>query len=384
LETISVIVPTQPEGRYFSACLSSVLKSSYQNLEVIVIDAGGVDDHAAELMETDDRVQVFPHPGQSLAAAWNRGIEVSTGPMIAFLHPKDLSGRMRLELQVNRLEDYTEPAMSFCGMTFIDEDGAFLKGVHLTHAYQGERFLANLYHANQIGSISAVLLNRNIFEKIGVFDESLLHHEDYDLWLRIANQLPVDYLDLPLVRYRLLPQYSGLVGYLEHAEEVRRILSKHDLGDIARVLALNMESEELFRLSLGVVLSRRGEYDEAIKNFMKVLELNPVNEDVRFYLGNHHYGQNNLEEAIQWYLENLNLYPEHAETRNNLGVLLYKRGQVSGSRQEFQKAQQIKQDYQDPVFNLQCLQAKTADQALRITLAAAQITRNITSPARVG
>ena len=132
------------------------------------------------------------------------------------------------------------------------------------------------------------------------------------------------------------------------------------------------------------MLSRRGESKEAIENFLRVLELNPHNQEVRFYLGNHFYHQQQHQETDHWYNENLTLYPDHAETRNNLGVLLYRQDKLAGSRAEFQKAHKIKQDYQHPVFNLQCLQSNTAKDALRITLAAAQMTRNITSPARVG
>ena len=48
-------------------------------------------------------------------------------------------------------------------------------------------------------SPSAVMIDRRLFERVGVFDESLPACEDYDLWLRVSCQYPVYLIDRPLV-----------------------------------------------------------------------------------------------------------------------------------------------------------------------------------------
>ena len=384
MDTISLIVPTYPAREYFGACLTSIQKSTYKNIEILVIDDGGHAELLDERIEEDDRIRVLPQPRGPLAACWNLGLAEAFGPMIAFVAPKDMLGRMRLELQVNRLLQQPDVGLSYCGMTFIDTEGDFLKGVHLAPTFQERRFLATMYHTNQIGAISTVLLWRHVLEDIGGFDETLALHEDYDMWLRLAQSCPIDYLDLPLVRYRVLPQAPAINGAYENRDEIARILNKFDRGDIARVLGQAFDTEETFRLALGVVLSRRGEEKEAIGNFQKVLEINPDNSDVRFHLGNHHYRMESPDESARWYLENLEQNPDHAETRNNLGVLLYQRGQLAGCRTEFHKAQQLKKDYQDPVHNLHCVEQKNAITAMRVTLVSTITSRNISSPAQVG
>ena len=79
----------------------------------------------------------------------------------------------------------------------------FLKGVFLSPECRREQFLGLMLDRNRIGSPSATVIRRSIFTEIGMFDESFHTYGEYDLWLRIAQAYPVDYLDLPLVRYRL-------------------------------------------------------------------------------------------------------------------------------------------------------------------------------------
>jgi hypothetical protein len=47
-------------------------------------------------------------------------------------------------------------------------------------------------------SPSAVMIQKNLFNAIGVFDENLPACEDYDLWLRISSRYPIDLIDIPL------------------------------------------------------------------------------------------------------------------------------------------------------------------------------------------
>lgn len=50
------------------------------------------------------------------------------------------------------------------------------------------------------------MINKNVFDHIGVFDETLPYTHDYDLWLRIIKKFNIHYLDQPLLLYRVHKQ----------------------------------------------------------------------------------------------------------------------------------------------------------------------------------
>ena len=109
---ISVIIPVYGVEKYIRECLDSVIKQSYENLEIIVINDGTRDrsaEIAKEYAQKDNRVRVYDYENGGLSAARNRGLELAQGDYISFvdgddwLHP-DFYMKLAYALETNHAD----------------------------------------------------------------------------------------------------------------------------------------------------------------------------------------------------------------------------------------------------------------------------------------
>lgn len=104
---LSVIVPAYGVGEYLPSCIDSILASTLEDLEVIVVDDGSPDECgeiADDYASVDDRVRVLHTENQGLGPARNTGAEVATGKYLTFADSDDLLPPRAYELLVTSLE----------------------------------------------------------------------------------------------------------------------------------------------------------------------------------------------------------------------------------------------------------------------------------------
>lgn len=92
LPLISVIIPVYNAEKYIERCINSIVKQSYVNWELIIVDDGSIDDSfniASYLAESDVRIQVMHTENYGVCSARNLGIEVAKGEYITFLDSDD-------------------------------------------------------------------------------------------------------------------------------------------------------------------------------------------------------------------------------------------------------------------------------------------------------
>jgi glycosyltransferase involved in cell wall biosynthesis len=199
---VSVVVATYNYGRYLAGALESALGQTFSDLEVLVVDDGSTDDTArvAARFMGDPRVSYVrtEHVGQP--AAKNTGIRRARAPLVAFLDADDLWMPDKLERQLPLFESAARPAVVFSERIQIDPEGRPL--VSPQPPFPRGRVLREMFLDNFI-CFSSVVVRRDVFESVGVFDESLALAIDYDLWLRAATRYSFDYVAAPLVKYRV-------------------------------------------------------------------------------------------------------------------------------------------------------------------------------------
>lgn len=89
---ITVIVPVYNVEKYLRRCLDSIIRQTYQNLEILCIDDGSID-NSGEICEQyaarDARIKVIHQENQGLSTARNRGLDAAEGEYIAFVDSDD-------------------------------------------------------------------------------------------------------------------------------------------------------------------------------------------------------------------------------------------------------------------------------------------------------
>lgn len=127
-EKISVIVPIYNVEKYLKRCVESILKQTYQNIEVILVDDGSSDGSGKicdQFAERDDRIKVIHKKNGGMSDARNAGLDMATGEYIAFVDSDDWISSVMFERLYAALKKHgtelvvCEPIYAY--ETYIDE-----------------------------------------------------------------------------------------------------------------------------------------------------------------------------------------------------------------------------------------------------------------------
>uniref|UniRef100_UPI002639B9A2 glycosyltransferase family 2 protein n=1 Tax=uncultured Acetatifactor sp. TaxID=1671927 RepID=UPI002639B9A2 len=119
---ISVIVPMYNAERYIGKCLESVVRQTYPELEILVIDDGSVDKGPGicrKLAERDGRIQVLRQENQGVSNARNTGLDRACGEYVFFLDSDDAIHPRLLEEMLGKAEGWGAQ-LAFCGYARMD------------------------------------------------------------------------------------------------------------------------------------------------------------------------------------------------------------------------------------------------------------------------
>jgi GT2 family glycosyltransferase len=218
---VSVIIPTYNRWPMLSDAIGSVLGQSYQGFEIIVVDDGSQDKSLQSLEGYGSALRVISQSRRGVAAARNLGARWSRGSYLAFLDSDDLWQPRKLAVQVAFMKERSE--VQICQT----EEIWIRRGVRVNPKKRHGKPSGDIFRASLdlcLVSPSAVMMTRELFDRVGGFDESFTVCEDYDLWLRVAVDTAV-----PLIRAPLVVKRAG------HEDQ----LSRSTWGlDRFRVLAL--------------------------------------------------------------------------------------------------------------------------------------------------
>jgi glycosyltransferase involved in cell wall biosynthesis len=199
---VSVVIATYNYGRFLAGALDSALGQTFPDLEVVVVDDGSTDDTPQVIQPylRDARVRYHRtgHLGQ--AAAKNAGVQLARAPLVAFLDADDLWLPAKVERQVALFRTDPELGVVCTRRLLIDEHGRELL-YEQPPLYRGS-VLQQIFPTNFV-CFSSAMVRRTVFDAVGLFDERLVLAVDYDLWLRVAQRFRFDYVDEPLVKYRV-------------------------------------------------------------------------------------------------------------------------------------------------------------------------------------
>lgn len=209
--TCSVIIPTFNRSHSIIESVNSVLRQTFGDLEVIVVDDCSSDDSAKLVSAIEDpRVRLIVHDARGGAsAARNTGMRAATGRFVAFQDSDDewLPTKLAKQLAVLQAKSAGWVA-AYCGMLVVRDldhcEGArtrirYIPDSRLT-ALEGN--LAEAVTAKSFISTQTLILRRDALHKIGEFDESLSGLEDWDFILRVARVGMIAFVDEPLVLQR--------------------------------------------------------------------------------------------------------------------------------------------------------------------------------------
>ena len=277
---VSVIIPTQNRAEFLRAAIQSVLKQTFQDFEIIVVDDAS-EDHTSAVMQAfgdDSRIQYIRHEvkkGQGITR--NDGIGRALGEYIALLDDDDEWLPEKLGKQVRLLDNSPlKVGLVYTGLYRIDASSRRLLYTFYPDN-RGDVFEA-LCRTNCIGTCSSVLIRRVCLDKIGLFDEKLASKADYDLWLRIAKEFHVEYIREPLVFY-IAHDNTISTNYESQIQG-----SEAQLGKYGSLFARDNRSNSDRYFGLGIHYCLSGNRQKGREALLEAIKLNPFAVRPYFYL----------------------------------------------------------------------------------------------------
>lgn len=197
---VSVLLPVRDGERSVGDAISSILQQSFDDLELIVLDDGSVDDSVSIASSfRDDRVRVASYPGRGLPATLNAGILLARGRFVARMDADDLSLPGRLEKQVRLLEG--DPSITACGV-WTETFGSVRQIWRYPADHEAAK--ATLLFRTPFVHPSAMVRRDVLIDGELRYDEELMSaSEDWDLWLRVARRGKLANVPEVLFRYRI-------------------------------------------------------------------------------------------------------------------------------------------------------------------------------------
>ena len=197
---VSVVIPAYNAMTYLPETLESVLRQTFTDFEVLIVNDGSSDqivEWASGLV--DPRVKLISQENQGSPGARNTGIAHAQGEYVAFLDADDLWSPTKLEKQICCLEDNPAVGLVNTWTVLIDQLG---KPVGRAGTFQAEGDVWKQIVLGNFLVCSSVVVRRCCFETVGVFEPNLILCEDWDMWIRIASRYSVAVVKEPLAYYR--------------------------------------------------------------------------------------------------------------------------------------------------------------------------------------
>lgn len=241
---VSVIIPTYNRGWTLKEAIDSVLAQDFTDFELIVVDDGSSDNTQDILSSYKEDIIVLKQNNKGVSSARNRGIASASGQYVSFLDSDDLWLPQKLSIQIYFFNTNPEALICQTEEKWI-RNGIFVNPKKRHRKLSGNIFEPSIYLC--LVSPSAVMIKRSLFEKTGMFDESLPACEDYDMWLRVSCRYPVYLIDTPLIIKRgghddQLSRSSGLDKY--RIQSLKKIIESNLLTDEQTMAAVKVLKEK--------------------------------------------------------------------------------------------------------------------------------------------
>ena len=265
----SVIIPCHNRSESLHRALKSVFAQTYTKFEVIIVDDGSTDDTAQLIQNCFPQCVYIYQANKGVSAARNTGIAQAKGEWIAFLDSDDEWLPAKLQIQIQAATNYPEHKIIHTDEIWI-RNGKRVNPMRKHQKYGGWIFEKCLPLCAI--SPSSVMIQRQVFHRVGLFDESLPACEDYDLWLRVCSLYPVHFIEEALIiKYgghqdQLSTKYWGMDRF--RIKALSHIIQSGSLNQQDMTAARSMLIKKLQIYILGA--KKRQKYSE-IEHYEKLL-----------------------------------------------------------------------------------------------------------------
>ncbi len=186
----SVVIPLYNKELSIQNTIFSVLKQSYQNFEIVIINDGSTDNSADAVKSiNDDRIRLINQENQGVSAARNKGIKEARFEWVALLDGDDLWETNHLEEIIKMMNIFPNERVYVTSFEYSDKREMY-KHVRENSIFKIDNYFKEAIRENLMWT-SIVVVHKSCFDEIGFFNQILVRGEDLDLWARLAKKYQI-------------------------------------------------------------------------------------------------------------------------------------------------------------------------------------------------
>lgn len=211
---VSIVIPFY-NCAYVDQAIESALNQSYANVEVIVVNDGSTK-HTDKIVPYRHRIKYIEKANGGTASALNTGIRNASGTYFAWLSSDDFYDRNKIASQVAFMQTHNACA-SHTSFYLINAHNQINSRYPFMSFGNRSQFFESMKQSCLINGCT-VMLRMDVFQQVGLFDESLRYVHDYDYWMRVLLKYDFPYIPQPLLYYRV----HNDMGSAKYAHELTR------------------------------------------------------------------------------------------------------------------------------------------------------------------
>ncbi|MEA2014700.1 MAG: glycosyltransferase family 2 protein [Thermodesulfobacteriota bacterium] len=225
---ISIITPSLNQGEFIERTIQSILsqKGDFE-LEHIIVDGGSTDGTLEIVRKYEDRLTLISGRDHGQSDAINRGFDMASGNILAWLNSDDTYEPGALSEVAERFKMH-ECEWCFGNCRNIDEDDREIRRLITRYKiFESRRYSLRRLLSKDFISQPAVFFTKRVFEEVGSLDLDLEYTMDYDYWLRIGKRYSPLYITRFLANFRWHGESKNSRNYSKSAREAYLVAKKH-------------------------------------------------------------------------------------------------------------------------------------------------------------
>jgi O-antigen/teichoic acid export membrane protein/glycosyltransferase involved in cell wall biosynthesis len=298
---VSVIIPTYNRAPFVVKAVESVLRQTFRDFEIIVIDDGSSDGTRFALGPCLAQIKYIFQLNSGVSAARNAGIAAAAGKWIAFLDSDDEWSPDFLARQMQAISQNPDVCMQISDCRYSDQTGekkSYFETNGTLANFNGsnylrpkEPFVFLLRHLSwQVG---AAIVRKDVIERAGLFDPNFSIGEDQDFLARVTLQGPVGLIkDKLMTAYRRTEPLENLSKVATANPICSRILHDGLFRKLESINGLNRSERRTMKWlrsanyrAIGNLFSAEGKIQEARNAYWMAVKIQPSLASVgRYFL----------------------------------------------------------------------------------------------------
>jgi glycosyltransferase involved in cell wall biosynthesis len=227
---VSICIPTYNSEKYLKRMLDSIVAQTYKNIEVIISDNASSDatvriaqnysrKYGWALFENKENIGAILN--------MNRLVGLARGDYVAIYHSDDVYSPQIVEASCSKLREYPNVGIVSALGIEIDQQGDVLREFNISQKmlrsdglYDFEAVFRNILLQYEYFLITpTVMVRREVYRELGVFDSRYPAACDYDMWFRIMQKYLLCIIEENLISYRI---HDGQWSYLDIRKNINR------------------------------------------------------------------------------------------------------------------------------------------------------------------